>query len=58
LAHSLEQFSPARDRNGSDRSLLFPAIDLPLMLEVVVKDAYDRNSSFAIHNFQRRLLEQ
>jgi Uma2 family endonuclease len=42
----------------SDRSLLFPAIDLPLMLEVVVKDAYDRNSSFAIRNFQRLLLEQ
>jgi Uma2 family endonuclease len=40
----------------SDRSFLFPAINLPLILESVVKDAYDRNSSFAIRNFQRRLL--
>jgi hypothetical protein len=41
----------------SDRILLFPAIDLSLLLEIVVKDAYDRNSSFAIRNFQRRLLD-
>ena len=37
--------------------MLLPSIDLPVLLQRVFEDAYARNSSFAIRNLQKRLME-
>jgi Uma2 family endonuclease len=38
-----------------DWSELAPSIALPTVIQTVVQEAYDRNSSFAIRNLQKRL---
>jgi Uma2 family endonuclease len=40
-----------------DRSMILPLIDLTILLQTVFEDAYARNSSFAIRNLRKRLLE-
>ncbi len=50
-----------RVQNGEyvlqDRSMFSPLIDLPIILQTVIEDAYARNSSFAIRSLRKRLLE-
>jgi Uma2 family endonuclease len=38
------------------QSLLFPAYDIPAMIQTVVQETYVRNSSFAIRNLRQRLI--
>jgi Uma2 family endonuclease len=38
------------------QSLLFPAYDIPAMIQTVVQETYARNSSFAIRNLRQRLI--
>jgi Uma2 family endonuclease len=38
------------------QSLLFPAYDIPAMIQTVVEETYARNSSFAIRNLRQRLI--
>jgi Uma2 family endonuclease len=40
-----------------DKSIFLPSIDLPIILQTVIEDAYARNSSFAIRSLRKRLLE-
>jgi Uma2 family endonuclease len=40
-----------------DKSIFLPSIDLPGVLQIVIEDAYARNSSFAIRSLRKRLLE-
>jgi hypothetical protein len=40
-----------------DKSIFLPSIDLPVILQTVIEDAYARNSSFAIRSLRKRLLE-
>jgi Uma2 family endonuclease len=40
-----------------DSSMFLPSIDLPEVLQIVIEDAYARNSSFAISRLRKRLLE-
>jgi Uma2 family endonuclease len=40
-----------------DKSIFLPSIDLPVILQTVIEDAYARNSSFAIRSLRKRLME-
>jgi Uma2 family endonuclease len=40
-----------------DKSIFLSSIDLPVILQAVIEDAYARNSSFAIRSLRKRLLE-
>jgi Uma2 family endonuclease len=41
-----------------ERSRFAPSIDLAAVMETAIKETYDRNSSFAIHKLQQRLISR